>query len=557
MQRQVGSVMGRIVPIVVLAAMWIVPLDRIATAGTELARGPVPADAYVDDFDHDGYSDLVMGAPNENFNGRTDMGAVNVLYGSSSGVTATGDQFFNQDSANVDGGGEDGDRFGWAVATGNFNRDAYGDVAIGVPNEDVGSVDDAGGVNVIYGSASGLSATATLPDQFWSQDSVDIQETAEAGDVFGSALAAGDFNEDGYTDLAIGVPGERTSQLLAPVGGVNVIYGSPTGLDASFVGDQFLRQGAASLNDTAEPGDFFGYALAAGDFNHDGVSEEDLAIGVPGEDVGDLEDAGAVNVVYGTHAGLSATGAPADQFWTQNSPDIYGSSEEFDEFGKSLAVGDFGWSYMKDLAIGVPGEDLGTVSDAGGVNVIYGTGDFGLNATQRADQFWSQDSSDVEDSGEPDDRFGAALVAADFGGTGGRDDLVAGVPGENVGSVVDAGAVAVIYGSKPGLRATTTPAQLWHQGVTDVYGSTETGDAFGSALGAADFGGGSEADLAVGVPGESVGAVASAGGASVVYGSVGGLSATVTADQFWSQDTAGVIDVCEASDRSGAALAPR
>jgi len=557
MQRQVGSVMGRIVPIVVLAATWGVPLDGIARAGPELARGPVPADAFVDDFDHDGYSDLVMGAPNENFNGRTDMGAVNVLHGASPGLTATGDQFFTQDSANVDGGGEDGDRFGWAVATGNFNRDAYGDVAIGVPNEDVGSVDDAGGVNVIYGSASGLSATATLPDQFWSQDSVDVQETAETGDLFGSALAAGDFNEDGYTDLAVGVPGEHIVSVAPPIGGVNVLYGSPTGLDASFVGDQFLRQGGAGVNDSPEPGDAFGYALAAGDFNHDGVSHEDLAIGVPGEDVGDVDDAGAVNVVYGTDEGLSASGPPADQFWTQDSPDVFGSSEESDQFGKALAAGDFGSNFMKDLAIGVPGEDLGTVSNAGGVNVLYGTSDFGLNTTQTLDQFWSQDSANVEDSGEPDDHFGAALVAADFGGSGGRDDMVVGVPGENVGSVLDAGAVAVIYSSTLGLRATTTPDQLWHQGVTDVYGSTEKADALGSALGAADFGASSQADLAVGVPGESVGAVASAGGASVIYGSVGGLSATVTADQFWSQDTAGVIDVCEASDRSGAALAPR
>jgi hypothetical protein len=201
-------------------------------------------------------------------------------------------------------------------------------------------------------------------------------------------------------------------------------------------------------------------------------------------------------VLYGGSEGLATGGSPADQFWTQGDPDVFGSSEEGDQFGKALAVGDFGGSFMRDLAIGVPGEDLGSVADAGGVTVLYGTSDFGLSAsTQTADQFWSQDSSDVQDSGETSDAFGSALVAADFGGTGGRDDLAVGVPGENVGSVLNAGAVAVIYGSTPGLRATTTPDQLWHQEATDVFGSAEAQDVFGSALAAADFGGSAERHL--------------------------------------------------------------
>ncbi len=48
--------------------------------------------------------------------------------------------------------------------------DGYVDLAIGVPLEAVGTVsDDPGAVNVIYGSATGLSATS-IPDQFWHQD---------------------------------------------------------------------------------------------------------------------------------------------------------------------------------------------------------------------------------------------------------------------------------------------------------------------------------------------------------------------------------------------------
>ena len=53
-----------------------------------------------------------------------------------------------------------------------------------------------------------------------------------------------------------------------------------------------------------------------GDFNGDGF--DDLAIGVPGETLGSISAAGAVEVIYGSSSGLSATLAHADQFWTQD-----------------------------------------------------------------------------------------------------------------------------------------------------------------------------------------------------------------------------------------------
>lgn len=47
--------------------------------------------------------------------------------------------------------------------------------------------DNTGAVNVIYGSAAGPSAT-TLADQFRRQNSLNIQDVAEIGDMFGIAL---------------------------------------------------------------------------------------------------------------------------------------------------------------------------------------------------------------------------------------------------------------------------------------------------------------------------------------------------------------------------------
>ena len=50
------------------------------------------------------------------------------------------------------------------------------------------SIASAGAVEVLYGSSSGLSATAKLPDQFWTQDSAGVDNSAEFADDFGTTL---------------------------------------------------------------------------------------------------------------------------------------------------------------------------------------------------------------------------------------------------------------------------------------------------------------------------------------------------------------------------------
>ena len=319
------------------------------------------------------------------------------------------------------------------LAAGDFNGDAFADLAIGVAFEDLGSAVDAGAVQVLYGSAGGLSACGS---QLWHQDAnlggEDIEDGVEADDGFGNALAAGDFNADGFADLAIGVPGEDIGSV-ASAGAVNVIYGAAAGLVA--VEDQLWHQDIAGINNAAEPGDEFGRALAAGDFNGDG--RDDLAVGVIQEGVGGIVNAGAVNVIYGSADRLQATN---DQLWHQNVTGIEDTAESNDLFGLALAAGDFNGDGRDDLAVGAFSEDVGSVVDAGAVNVIYGTADR-LQAAN--DQLWHQDIAGIEDTAEPFDDFGLALAAGDFNGDG-RDDLAVGVIQEGVGGIVNAGAANVI-----------------------------------------------------------------------------------------------------------------
>jgi hypothetical protein len=217
-------------------------------------------------FDGDGFDDLAVGVMGQGVWSDSagqlmyGAGAVHVLYGSNSGLSAAGDEIWSQESGAIHSVAETGDQFGSILEAGDFNGDGHADLAVGVPNEDWFQ-SESGVVQIIYGSGSGLTDAG---NQLWRQGADGLPETEAEDDYFGHALAAGDYDRDGYADLAVGVAYEDLEEPEPDVenaGVVHVLYGSGGGLTAA--GNQLWYEGAAGLEGIAEEDDRFGYAMAA------------------------------------------------------------------------------------------------------------------------------------------------------------------------------------------------------------------------------------------------------------------------------------------------------
>ncbi len=138
-------------------------------------------------FDSDGFADLAVGVPIESIGSIIESGAVSVLPGSAARLTGSGSQFFTQNTTGVGSTAEEDDYLGYALSVGDFDNDGSADLAVGVPFEDIGSIVNTGAVNVLPGSATGLTGTGS---QFFTQDTAGGGSSAEEFDLFGFALAA-------------------------------------------------------------------------------------------------------------------------------------------------------------------------------------------------------------------------------------------------------------------------------------------------------------------------------------------------------------------------------
>ncbi|GAP45457.1 FG-GAP repeat domain-containing protein [Streptomyces azureus] len=191
-------------------------LPRPLNGGTSLALG---------DIDGDGYDEIALGnvfTKDDDHSGS--LGGRVVVIRGSEGGPVNGDApmaELTQASTGVPGADEANDGFGSSVSIGDANGDGYGDLAIGVIFEDVGTLEDSGSTVLMNGSASGVSRTGA---RTLTQATAGVPGTAEAMDYFGSDVLLADVTKDGRAEFTITAGFEDEG-----IGAITTLRGSATG----------------------------------------------------------------------------------------------------------------------------------------------------------------------------------------------------------------------------------------------------------------------------------------------------------------------------------------
>ncbi|MFG1610655.1 DNRLRE domain-containing protein [Actinoplanes sp. NPDC049265] len=380
----------------------------------------------------------------------------------------------------------------------DFNGDGVEDVAIADPRAVADGKADAGQIHVAYGG--GVAArTLNLGN---SQTGV----TAAAGDQFGYSISAYDANNDGCTDLAVGVPYKDLGSIT-DAGAAYLLFGAPGGL-ATGPASLTYHQDSGSTPETAEAQDDFGFSVSG---NRTPKGQSYLVIGAPGEDVGTAIDAGVVHFYRGSLNLLLQSGTP-----------IPGSSENDDQNGYAVAAG------PNHFAVGSPGEAIGTLEFAGAVN-LFSSWEIADGLPKPAANLF-QDATNVSETSEANDTFGKAVAVAAYrpaGAAAGQADslVVVGVPGEDT-TVADGGQVQRFH-----VTAAATFVEL-----PAISGTPADGNYLGESVAVVNTAPASEGSnatmfIAAGAPGEDLGETSDAGRVRVYPALVDPITAPVLLDR--------------------------
>ncbi|WP_236053802.1 MULTISPECIES: integrin alpha [Streptomyces] len=406
---------------VILAATGIVTLGSPPAAATTCTGGTSS------DFNGDGVTDTVIADPDATVNGVKNAGLVRVVLGGGKGVSE-----ISQATPGMNATPETSDHFGFSRTSYDADGDGCTDLVVGTPFEDVAQsgkqLVDAGAVYVIHGSPTGIGAGSTI--EGYTQTQLDPTTSTEAYDWFGYTVRAGTTSTN-KPYLVVGVPGEDVTvdgKTHVDAGCIEYVQGTTV---------VPVNEDDPGVPGTVEGNDRFGYSV--------GGTNRYFAVGSPGEAIGDQEFAGGVAIFSHTLSG----GLPTPLVGIdQDTAGIGGVPETGDGFGTSISMTNYRPSdqtYNSDaiLAIGIPGEDVGTAADAGSVEVVR------VQPSGTVTQVTSFDagSTDVEGNPVPGDFMGQRVTIANTDTSvvtsAANIRLAVGVPGKDTATVKDAGAIQV------------------------------------------------------------------------------------------------------------------
>ena len=396
------------------------------------------------------------------------------------------------------------DDFGDALVVADLNGDGQMDLAVGAKEYEPGSVANLGAVFVFFGpltnaaiSAANAPLTIIGPGR---------------SELAGASLAAGDLNDDGVLDLAIGAPKSPNGDLAA-TGAVHILYGpfQPGNIDIGKEADATVL-GPLMSEET-------GMGVAVGDIDDDGVA--DLAIGstLAGRPV-----VGEVAIVFGP------VGSGPMQLSDVTGLVITGTVKG-EEAGDSLSIGDLDGDGSDDLVVGAPGTGFSTYDHTAGKaepTMISRTGIFYGPLSRSEEKIPFDDAGYTlkapgTDEGEA---LGSSSDIGDIDGDG-VNDLAVGGMGMVVGERVGTGQVSVVKGPLDAtylIPGTNRWQQQQKTKISRKANATVSGEAaierLGTAVAIGDINGDGAADLIIGSHGADSPNGEETGTVSVMFGNI-------------------------------------